>query len=693
MNPLIDSLRAVVVRGLAHFVLACAVWGGSGWAQERGERSDGIVTGQPYQLTVCLRFSEDPLLTDLFQQSLARSVQDQLGNYFGSAAVIQVKLAKHWLLEALAGQRLSERALSPELLARNPSAEKVVLTEIDWRDGQYQIQWLTIDGSMQFVGALTTRATPDRQWVAKAVCLAVRDDFAPIADVEPQAGDAGKVKLRFHGPQDDTQLAAWLGETCILQPYWMVRQPNGSLVRVAIPHTVLRTSGSETTRAVVVSNLSNPWKRTARVVGFQALKLRTQQGRLRLHLVDQAGRPAVNCLVAANDRGFDRLTDADSLGDVDHRGYLSTSREFAHLAYVRLTHGGAQLNLPVPITGDVCSVQYKLQVTPQDGERTAWQRAMRYLVHDLQILTALLDERFGEVNRYNGEKRYEEALQRVHQAQAAMRPLAVAAFEDHAELAAKAPRVGQQGSTLLQWTSEQLDALRASERKLQQLAVDLQKAIDDVAAQARADVLIQLGGEAEKNGDYDEAIARYELALNERPDQPKLKQLVDKLKALRAIKDAEHGAARDFIYKEWENVELSRLAAVFPRAEKAFETLVRVGDYMAARKLSKINARHLSELSNLVDLITERGQESEQAELESYVNLIQRFADFQQQIGPFARGEGGAPAAPATPAASGSEKSGGNSGAGTTPSATPPKPGEEEEEPLKKPQSQAPGRA
>src|SRR5687768_15441442 len=71
---------------------------------------------RPYRAVVCLRFADDPTLTPLFVDAVQRQVRDQLTNYFGPLAEIEVLTGGHWLIDEFAGQPIDEPPLTPQLL-------------------------------------------------------------------------------------------------------------------------------------------------------------------------------------------------------------------------------------------------------------------------------------------------------------------------------------------------------------------------------------------------------------------------------------------------------------------------------------------------------------------------------------------------------------------------------------------------
>ncbi len=638
----------------------------------------------PYELTILLKFSEAPLLTPFFRRSLARQVKDQLANYFGSLANVRVETEKHWLLDALQGHDIDEQFVTSETLAQRQAPEKTFVVVVD-HDGLYRVRWRQIDGLRRLVCPVRERTTPDRQWVGKAVCLAVKDDFAPVATVKKVPGSRDQVDLEFRGSQHYDQLGRWLGEDCILQPYWVVRQRSGPSLRVPIPNTVLRMKRRQgRTQAVVVSNLTDPLRPRARVTGFEAVRISTCAGRLRLRVVDaETGGPALNCLVYANDRGFDQLGDEDGLGDPDPNGYVLSRRSFSNLAYIRIAQGGSVVRIPLPITDPLCRLQCQIRVDPEAGEKSAVQRELRFLSQDLQVLQLLINDVVTETNTLNEGKRYEEALQKVKSGLQSVSPLCETAGATYGEIQSRARKLQMDSNSMLKWAGDELQDVKQRTGELSHLGDSLQQTIDKITAQGQANVLIELGVQFEKDGDAEEAIARYTLALKEQPDQPKLKERLEKLQEAWRIKSPQHKAARDLVYQRWAQTQVDQIEKVLPEAVAAFQTLKSAGDTPSARKLVKINGQKMSDLNDLIEILAAREDKSDLADHEKYVKLVQRLLAFQKSVTEYLSGASSQPSAAPSPAPGGtSTPAGPSTPAPPQPTTTPPS-AEEEEEPLK----------
>jgi hypothetical protein len=680
--------------------LLLVAWAGRASAAEAASPAD-----EPYRLLVLLRFSDEAAFTPRFVRSLDRQVRDQMRNLFGALAEVEV-LDRHPLIDRLNETSLAELSLKPAefataLVAEDRSFEKAFLFDVDWRDGEYLLAWRQLDAEVQQIGPLRRQQTPNRQWVGKAIGQSIREDFSPVARVIPTV-ERDKVQLEFRGSHIDggALLAPWLGEDCFLQPFWIVQQGDGSLTRMPLPFTVLhldRDGGHKWAQAI--TNLPNPWLKSPRVVGFQAWKLHTQAGRFRLQVLDQAtGAPLQNCSVYAGSRGFDAITDADRLADPDAHGYVVSGRPFERLAYIRISQGaggGGGVQLPLPITSDWCELTCRVAVDAAASEKSDLQRETGYLVEDLKALETGISDRVQQVNKLNADKRYEDALRAAREALdygekfSQSLPKSVRSLEDRWKLLKASP------GPALAWLEKETQELQRQREGLQKLADNLDRTIRYNDAQSRANVLIELGRQYERDGDIDQAIDKYVLAIGEQADQPELAKHLEHLKAAWKIKGAEHRDARDFVYSVWAKAEVADLQADLPKAEQAFAVLKQAGDYLSARKLMKTNQRLVADADRLVQQLAGRNEEADRQEHEKYVGLLERLAKLQQQVAEFCAAAAKDELGPTSfhaqqeddPKAK-SSPSGERTPSGKRPTEPPQPTDEEEEQPLK----QAPGR-
>ncbi|HWB12173.1 MAG TPA: hypothetical protein VG826_23300 [Pirellulales bacterium] len=588
---------------------------------------------QPYVIKVCLRFSDDPAFTAVFADSVRWQVRDQLRNFFGPLAEVELIEGHPWL-EKHGGEDLLDWNVSPDELQDAGIDGKLFVFELGFEEGKYRVAWRQIDGDVQQVGPPGVRTTVDRPWLAKSICLAVKEDFAPVALVKPGI-DPATVRMEFRGSQTKgaERLATWLADDCVLQPFWVVRQREKT-TRVAIPNTVLCMSHADgPAKARVVSNRSQPWQQSARVVGFQAIRVRTVTGRIRLRLVDaETGAPVRGCLVLAGDKGFDALGDANRLPASDSEGYVASPKALRNVAYVRVEQATKPIRFPIPLLADWNEQVCKVPVDRQAREKNDLVRELTYLMQDVRALRAALREYVSRVNELNGQKRYEEALRECDAALAFVKKFRPPIQKGMADCEKRGELLAGGAGGLLKRLAEQDREIAEHERGLETLNDNLRQTIARNDAQNRANVLIDLGRQSELDGDGDEAIVKYEQALAEQPDQPQLKDKVGRLKEVWRIKNPRHQAARDFVLKEWSECEVTDLKRRLPEAEQALETLEGVGDYLSLGRFSHATLDHVDELADLIEQLAERATEADGAEQDEQKALLERIEEFHGKI-------------------------------------------------------------
>jgi tetratricopeptide (TPR) repeat protein len=596
-------------------------------------------SSQPYEVLVALRFPSDPLFTRLLTQGIERQVHDQLTNFFGPLARVKVATS-HPVLERFGNE--GSETLAPADFESLELPDKTFVIFLSHADGVYRVAWRQLDAQVRHAGAWRSRSTPDRQWIGKAVCLSVAEDFAPLAKVTPLPPAAGvntnQVQLDFQGDSHRGTLDRWLPTNTLLAPYWVLRQKDGSLSYLPIPHTVLRMGVNDGPhKATVISNQSNPWKSTARLVGFRALKLNTQSGHLRLRLVDAAsGAPALRCVVHANTIGFGSIGDEHQLTLPDRQGFVTSRQPLADLAYIKISQGGSSfVQLPVPITSEVCELTCKVPVDRSASEKGEWERQLRYLVQDVNILQSSLNHQTRRTNELHDQKKYEEELRQLKQVIQSAAQHKGDADLAKLDLQTRAAKLKLPGNTLLSWAEGQLEQIAAQQQALDKKSRDLETLIQKMDAQSRADVLIGVAEESLSAGNIDEALEKFELALNEQPDQPKLRQRLERMKETWRIKSPDHEKARRFAFERWPATEVTEIEDRFAELENHLAALVETQDTLTGQKLLSTNNDHIGALAGLLDTLIASGTEEDIKQAESYQALIDRLAKFQEKLGQF----------------------------------------------------------
>lgn len=608
-------------------------------------------TPPPYTVTVCLRVQPHPLLTSLFVDSLRRQVRDHLHGYLGKLASIDVKTEGHWWISDYQDEPAAVPTLTPELLRAKRAPGKLFLIGVAYHQSGYRISCQHVDAELLYIGGISEHATTDRQWVSRAICLAIKQDFGVLADV---TGTGNRLSLKFRLPavQEPAkpQLMRLLGGSSVFQPY-LILPPRGDQKAKppqAIPFTLLHWRRDRPEQPALLANSSQPWPAGAHVV---AIRLPTRAGRLQLQVLDRETETgAVAYTVEASDKGFDSWQDSDIVGRPDRLGNLFPNRYFDQIAYLRLRQGdGASVKVAIPMVAEVNRQVLRVSVDPQAAAKNDVGRKLRFLMQDLSMAGALREDATNAVNDLNRNKHYEEALQRADGVVTAMRPMLEQANSNLRELRDTQSQLQLAENPLVKTATGQIQALEKQLNEFSRIQQSLQEAIDTRDAQKRADVLVELGQTAETDGDIDEALLRYGLALKEQPDQPQLQAKLDQLEADWRTKGPAHEEAREFLRNRWAEADVSQIDSLFSACERAFTTLSEHGDYLFARRLAKLNAGYIVDLQSIVEQAINRGEAADLEEAKKYQALLDRLATFQNRVVELGATR---PAAPNSPPAS-----------------------------------------
>jgi len=622
---------------------------------------------EPYRMLIELRLSEDPVFTEFLKKAVARELRDQLSNFFADLAEVEVSdEGKLW--EKLGRRPLGElTATSLSALAGVGPWDKAFLVNVDCDSGVYRIQWRQLSLEAGHLGPVASRQTADRYWLAKAICLAVKDDFAPVATVSPRGEE---VDLKFRGAAFRVgegagaapRLAAWLSDRTLLEPLRVTRNRDGSLARTPISHTVVMIeSGGGFSRGRVISPWVDPLKLSARVAGFQAIRLRTQKGHFAIRVLNaETGDPVPTCSVyASSDRFSAEAADAFH-PTID--GWVAPLMPFERAAYVTIAQsGGPSFKFILPITSERCTQECRVRIDERAGGKSDLQRRLRYVGQDVRILHASLDASVREVNRLHEGKRYEEAMKRAKAACDEVGPQRGALEKVLAELKSEGRKL-QVPDSFFAATDQQVAELRGRLDSLRTTAESLDRLVNSIDVSNKAKVLLGLADDAIQSLDFSEAIAKYEEALQQLEKLPeqyanrqetkdqvaKIRQVVGELRRAWERTDEDLVKARAVITDTVAKGKLRGIEAGLPQARDAMKTLQKYDDYLTARMLVKVLDDVLLEIGEMAEVLEGRGGREDLADLSKYTRLGEEVSSFRQEIVRWleSRRSGGQPGAP-----------------------------------------------
>lgn len=617
-------------------------------------------SARPYRLTVCLRTSDHPLMTDLFASSVRRQVEDQLKRLLGSAAAIDVFSQGHWLLDEQQHDDIEQIRFPTAQPSGGVTPTHTILVGIDYRGPDYVLSWRHVDEALQQASPIQSRRTPDRQWVSKSICLAIRDDFPVTATVVQKY--PGEATLEFASGPFSKMLQEIMGEACVFRVL-QVQTRGGKKQRRPVPYTYLfweRAKGTQ--RATIISKDAEPLK-TRPGIRYEAERLSTTRGQLRLALRDsKSAVPLKQCVVAINDQGFEQLTDRELQTPNRYGMVISPPDQLLNrIAYVRIAQGSNSLKIPVAITSELTEWEVRFANSPEGLAGEDLARELRFISRDLQMVRELQQLSREQVNEVYQEKRYEDALRIVTDTNASVRDLVRTIEQQLAQQRVMVERTRElhDKRSEIERREKDLEEVKSRSKSLQEQQVALQEVIDTKNAKARAQVLTSRAAEAESDGDIDDAIALYAEALAEYPDFPNLKTKLEQLKQHWEIRDPAHRRARQFIYQTLAGIPATSPAddaatepagdtapldtqafmQLIPEAEEHFALLEKYRDYLTAKKLYTLVSERQDELADLLDLLAERDAEESREELEKTNEAVKQLVAFSERIAEFVQRE------------------------------------------------------
>ena len=509
---------------------------------------------------------------------------------------------------------------------------QVILLQIDRALEGYQIRSRLWEGHTRQLGSPGSTSTPDRQLVGKTACMVICEAFSPVATV--RAADNG-VKVSFIGQKWKDQLVRCLRLPCLLQPVQIEKRRDGSLVRVPMTDTVLRIIKDDL-KAEYFSNRTNPWQISSRVIEFEAVRISAVRGRFVLRVIDQGtGEPFSACSVYANDRGFSSLGNADLVGLADRDGYVVSKEPMDRLAFVKISQGtGADFQFPLVIRSEHFEKTVSIPRNRAAGMKSDFKRHMRSLSDDLAFERSSREMGIGEINELKIDKRYEEALDHAERLAAALNDMAQTSRTQNAKLKKQAASLSLNAKQF-ENIDKSLANMEGWVRELDGHAANLKAIIKENNQRARAKASIELGQTAEQTGDYEQAIANYEQAVEEHTDQPKLLEKLVKMREVWKIKSPEHKKARQFVYDTWANQDISRLDDLIPKAIEAIDTLIKVNDYLTAGKFKLVTLTFVDDLAGLASQLQDAEQVEERAEVDRAKQTIERLSELAKRLDGF----------------------------------------------------------
>jgi hypothetical protein len=550
---------------------------------------------QPYALTVVLSVAPHPLLTPVFREQLQRELRDSLQAAFGKLAQVKI-VTEHPLLAEVSRRGLRE-ALDG---CKDGGVGKTHFVIVDYADGRYDLQTAQYDGRTGIPSPIVRRAVledpADRPLVARTAALQVEADFGVVGTVA-DAGNPAKVRVELQGHALGEPLDRWVRKDDVFAIAQTTR--SGSQ---RVPEAYLQVIDGPRDGVCFCRLLARYADGASRLVeapgvlGYRCLKLGTNEGPLRLRVIDDQGAPQTGVQVMISALGFDpRRDDFKPAGTPDRDGLVKTDRTFAQIAFVRMmSNGVAVAQIPAPILAGH-TIVCRVNIEPGNeltGQVT--QHRQRYLDRLTEALQVQANLRVT-LNELMAKGQPERALER---GRAGLSEQTDEWKNLKEELAGLKKELADPGLTTAARSRLRLEAAEQRLRQVETGCQGVKEYLDKVDAlikdkpkQKAAEALVLRARELQhQEAKYDEALRVYQEARDQATEGLKgvIEREMAKLQAdweLREPKEP-HRKARAVLYEALPQADsFDRLRDALERAPAALEVCKKCGDRLTLRKL------------------------------------------------------------------------------------------------------------
>jgi tetratricopeptide (TPR) repeat protein len=578
----------------------------------------------PYQLRVAVHTGDHPALTKHFRAEVTKAVTSALRSALGPVGSVEAVDLNEMPVDQMDPVLRLVAERGPEALDGVTAAygPKTHFVFVDFADGKYVVRTRQHDGSTGFVTPFVRRQVHgDRGFVGRLAGLAVAQDFGAVGTFDP-TGPQVQVVLKAG---ELGSLDAWVKKGDVFAAV-QVREARRSVrpgkAKDAAPAAVGQridgvllqvTDGPR--NGICVCKMYNRFKglppKDAVTLGYRCVKLGTGEGPLRLQLTDPAGAvyrgDTLQPRAGADDfpdpaapRDREEMTFAD--------GVFTSKDKFQNIAFVLVRAGDAMVaRIPVEVYPDQVAVRKvsltgKLESPVTSAAADLWER-----VRNARVVQA---KAFDEV----AELQKKEKPKALDYGQAAYDALSKEADALKADLARLKERYKEDAPPgLFDPAETDLRSLEAKTRELRTHLTKLKEVIkieSDPATAAARKAVEGLALEARalaKNGDYEPAIAKYEEILRQPGLDPMVKDEYAKIieemkKEWGEPKDADHAAARKFVYEVWPKLEKpTDVQNALPEARRAVAKCKAVGDRITLLKMHQTGPLVLQRFGDALD--------------------------------------------------------------------------------------------
>jgi tetratricopeptide (TPR) repeat protein len=559
----------------------------------------------PYKVQVVLSVAPNRLLTPIFKEQLRRDLQRGLQGALGAMGeveVIDLAEVKPEKQESL-WKEVTAKGLQAGLdgPGKGTSAVKTHFVNVDYVDGQYEIQARQYDGLTGLASPSVRREqTPDRQFVARTAALLVDRDFGLVGTVT-DGGDGQTVRVAFKGGGLKVPLDRWVKKGDV----FALVQVGADGRTTRLPWAVLQADAAPGEDGTVGCKLYPPQQRPlgGAGTGYRCLKLGTVRGPVRLRVIEggRKGPPRApeNVIIYIGRQGFTK-NDNDGRSP-DNDGFYSTEKEkdgtlFEGLAFVTVTQGGqVRAQVPLALVDDrTIKLPIKLGAEPPTFliNRSLWEQSLLNEQLTLAYLFPRLNEDIDKADRLGA------TVERARKALDGLNQRLPSYAEEREELAKAKPSQGAKPLDLSKGDARLRDLKQGRDELAEKFGRWEKILKEDKSPEAReAKGLYEKAHNLETEGDYGRAIELYKKVLATTKDA-KLEQHLAKLKAAWEPKDDAHRKAQAFIYDTWPNLEAPAVMKDrVKQAQAALAVCRKVKDPSGPRKLLAVALLHSKKLT------------------------------------------------------------------------------------------------
>jgi hypothetical protein len=577
----------------------------------------------PYNLHIVVHVAENRLLTDVFRNRIKRELHDGFESALRDMGRVTVTETHPRLADVLA------RGLRSLDGWKDRNDQKTHFVLIDYTGVHYEIQARQYDGAIGRASPVVRYDhTRDRDFVAKAAALLIKQDFGVLGTVQAQPEgpkEQVKIELRGGGRGDMTR---WVKKDDV----FALAPPDGGTLAV-LNWSLLQVEqapAEEVHDGVCVCRFFHRYK-VPSISGYRCIKLGTVQTPLRIRWTQKQKvrngfkiKPLDSALtVEIRRNGFDNEDTTKLEMHSDPNGFLETVSQgkdgvFNNVAFVRVINGPVNPPLPQVPIALVDDQPVVIEVTGSRDVDTLftlgmseWQRKVADSVQmqvdlfkRLEMLGSKAENRSEILSAAaSGMKRAQEDRSNL--------------LKERRDLAEKAKKSNKDLKTPIE--DKRLQQLEEYETALAAF-INKQKQIEEKENDPQVKKWLREIENAklrEQDLEIDKALKIYERIRKEGYENADLDKHVEQLQKDWELHGSEHEEARKFIYRVWPALDSERLEENIPKARNAFKTCGDVGDLISIRKLLRGTLGHAEQLEKkLADLKPELVIEDEKEALQ-----------------------------------------------------------------------------